>query len=256
MRNNNPLLLIYTLYAGLVFVFFMILYSPLMLLPLLVKKEGNWLSFLGFHLWAQSFRLFTGIWYDVKGLENLSRHASYIIIPNHTSYLDICLLPLITKGAFKILAKKEIGQIPVFGLLAKVVTVMVDRRNAASRRSSVKKMTRALKAGTSLMVFPEGTVNKSGNLLNPFYDGAFRIALETGAPLVPVAIAGAGRCMPPKKLLMRPGTIRIQIMPPVPVADLTTADVPALKGQIYTDMENQLQELYQTHYSAGLTTRA
>ena len=203
---------------------------------------------MGFHLWAQSFRLFTGIWYDVKGLENIRSDKSYIIIPNHTSFLDICLLPLITKGAFKILAKKEVGEIPGFGLLARIVTVMVDRTSTNSRKQSVVKMTRTLKAGTSIMIFPEGTVNKTNNLLNPFYDGAFRIALETGAPLVPVAVAGTGMLMPPKKFIMRPGTVRVQIMPPVPVDGLSVADVPQLKAQIFSDMESKLQELYREHF--------
>lgn len=246
--RNNPLLIVYTVYVGLVFVFFMLLYSPLMLLPLLVNKEGNRANFWGFHLWAQSFRLFTGIWYDVQGLENIKSSESYIIIPNHTSFLDICLLPLITKGAFKILAKKEVGDIPGFGLLARIATVMVDRTSANSRKKSVVKMTRTLQAGTSIMIFPEGTVNKSNNLLNPFYDGAFRIALETGASLVPVAVAGTGMLMPPKKLIMRPGTVRVQIMPPVPVKGLSIADVPELKARVFSDMESKLQELYRQHF--------
>lgn len=254
--RNNPLLLLYTLYVALVFFFFMFLYSPLMLLPLLVKRDGNWLSFFGFHLWAQSFRLLTGIWYEVKGLENISSRESYIIIPNHTSYLDICLLPLITKGAFKILAKKEVGNIPVFGLVARAVTVMVDRSSASSRRQSVLKLTKTFKAGTSLMIFPEGTVNKSGNLLNPFYDGAFRIAVETGAPLVPVAVAGAGRLMPAKSMIMRPGTIRVYVMPPVPVQDIGMADIPVLKQQVFQQMEDKLAILYEQHYNVPAPSRA
>ncbi|WP_236612922.1 lysophospholipid acyltransferase family protein [Cesiribacter andamanensis] len=215
-----------------------------MLLPLLVKKEGNRLSFWGFHLWAHCFRAFTGIWYEVKGLEHLSSRESYIIIPNHTSFLDICLLPLITKGAFKTLSKKEVGKIPIFGPFARLVTVMVDRSNAKSRLQSVIKMKKALQGGTSLVIFPEGTVNKTRQLLNPFYDGAFRIALETGASLVPVAIAGAGRLMPPKGLLMRPGTIRVQILAPVPVSSLGVANLPELKAGVYSSMEAQLQEMY------------
>lgn len=254
--RNNPLLLVYTLYVAFVFVFFMFLYSPIMLLPLLVNKEGNKANFWGFHLWAQTFRLLTGIWYNVQGLENLKGNESYIIVPNHTSYLDIPLLPLITKGAFRALAKKEIGAIPVLGGLAKVATVMVDRSNPSSRKQSVLRMTRVLQAGTSIMIFPEGTVNKTNNLLNPFYDGAFRIAVETGASLVPVAIAGTGRLMPPKKLLIRPGIVHIQIMPPVPVHSLSIADIPQLKNSIHASMEAKLQELYQSHYGAPIPSKA
>ena len=247
-------MIVYTLYVGLVFVFFMLLYSPIMLLPLLFKKEGNRVSFWGYHLWAQSFRLFSGVWYDVKGLEHISKDESYIIIPNHTSFLDICMLPLISKGAFKPLAKQEIGKIPVFGVLARVIIIMVDRSSANSRKQSVFKMNRALSTGTSIMIFPEGTVNKTGKLLNPFYDGAFRIALETGARLVPVAVAGAGRLMAPKKLLVRPGTIRVHILPPVSVKELGVADVPALKAQVFTSMENELQGMYSTYFGEHAPT--
>lgn len=219
----------------------MFLYMPLILLPLLFKLNGNQLSYYGLHLWAQGFCSFSGIRYRIRGQQHLQADQSYIFTPNHAFYLDIPALPLIAHRSFKPLFKKEVGHIPVFGLVAKAVTVMVDRSDAEHRRRGVIKLTQALQAGTSLVVFPEGTVNKANKPLNTFYDGAFRIAIETQTPIVPVIIVGAAACMPPRSRFMKPGLISIEILPPVPAAGPQTSELPKLKAKVFAIMEERLR---------------
>lgn len=237
---NRLLVLLYTIFASLVFTVFMFLSMPLILIPLLFKINGNQLSYYGLQMWAQGFRLFSGIRYKIRGQEYLKADQSYIFTPNHTSYLDIPALPLIAHHSFKPLSKKEVCNIPVFGLVAKAITVMVDRSNAEHRRQSVVKLTRALEAGTSLLVFPEGTINKTDKPLTNFYDGAFRIAIETQTPLVPVLIKGATACMPPRSWLMRPGLITIEILPPVKTIGLQLSELAELKAAVFSEMEKRL----------------
>ena len=248
---NRLLLLIYTIYVGLVFFFFMFLYLPLIALPLLFKLDGNQLSYYGLHLWAQTFRLFSGIRYEIKGKENLQAKQSYIFTPNHTSYLDIPALPLTAHHSYKALAKKEIAGIPFFGLLAKAVTVMVDRSSVTNRRKSLIKLIKALKAGTNLVVFAEGTINKTDAPLAPFQDGAFRIAVETGTPVVPVVIMGASKLMPARSKLIRPGKIRVEILPPIPTEGLALNKVKPLKEEVFRKMEDKILTFQHRKYQAS-----
>lgn len=235
--TNRPLLILYTVYVGFVFFFFMFLYLPLIAIPLIFKFEGNRWSYLGLHLWGQTFRLLSGIRYEITGKEYLQPDQVYIFTPNHTSYLDIPALPISAHGPYKALAKKEIAKIPAFGLLARAVTVMVDRSSVSNRRKSMMKLIKALKAGTNLVVFAEGTINKTGTPLAPFLDGAFRIAVETKTPLVPMVITGASKLMPANSKLIRPGKIRVRILPPVPVEGLALNKVKPLKEEIFRQME-------------------
>lgn len=240
MRIKHLLVLLYTGYAGIVFIIFMFLSTPLIIIPLLFQLHGNSLSYTGLRFWAQGFRYLSGIRYEIRGQEHLSNHQSYIFTLNHTSYLDAPALPLIAHHAFKPLAKKELGRIPVFGSLIRVITVMVDRSNAANRKESVLRLTHAIRSGTSLIVFPEGTINKTAAPLAPFYDGAFRIALETQTPIVPVIIHGASRLMPPGRLCMKPGKISIEILSPVTPGSFTPEQAGALKETVFRKMENAL----------------
>lgn len=240
MRIKHLLVLIYTGYVGLVFTIFMFLSTPLILIPLLFRLHGNRLSYLGLRFWAQAFRCLSGIRYEIRGQHHLYKKKSYIFTLNHTSYLDAPALPLIAHHAFKPLAKQELGRIPVFGSLVRIITVMVDRSNAANRKESVARLTHALQSGTSLVVFPEGTINKMAAPLAPFYDGAFRIALETQTPIVPVIIHGASRLMPPGRLSLKSGKICVEILPPVASRGLTPEHVETLKGTVFQKMGKAL----------------
>lgn len=252
MKIKHLLVLIYTGYVGLVFTIFMFLSTPLILIPLLFQLHGNRLSYQGLRLWAPAFRYLSGIRYEIRGKQHLNEEQSYIFTLNHTSYLDAAALPLIAHHAFKPLAKQEIARIPVFGSLVKIITVMVDRSNAANRNESVARLTQALKSGTSLIVFPEGTINKTAAPLAPFYHGAFRIALETQTPIVPVIIHGASRLMPPGRLSLKPGKIYVEILTPVAPDAFTPEQVEALKETVFQKMENALTAQRQVREEKGI----
>ncbi len=243
MRIKRLPVLIYTTYAALVFTIFMLLYIPLIITPLLFKHEDNRLSFLGVRLWAICFRWFSGIRYKVRGQDHLQANHPYIFTLNHTSYLDIPAIPLIAHHSFKALAKQEIARIPIFGFVARAVVVMVNRSNAANRRRSIATLTQALQAGTNLLVFPEGTINKTAEPLAHFYEGAFQIALETQTPIVPVVICGASHLMPPGQFGMKPGTIQVQILPPVPVEEFSAENIQSLKELVFEKMQQAVVDL-------------
>lgn len=161
---------------------------------------------------------------------------SCIYVSNHTSFLDIPGIRLIIPGEFRPIAKKELLKIPIFGIIVKAATVVVDRSNAQSRKQSMEKLSSILTGGIAILVFAEGTQNRTKEILQPFKDGAFRIAIDTQLPIVPLVVVGAGPLMPPGTLTIKPGRIKVIAGAPIPVTGLTTDDTQTLKQQVFDTM--------------------
>jgi 1-acyl-sn-glycerol-3-phosphate acyltransferase len=242
MRMVRLLQNIYTFWVVLVFSFFMILFLPGILIPFLFGNRFSWISYNFLWIWSWLFGLFTGIRFNLQGKEKIQKKKSYVYVSNHTSFLDVPGVRLMIRGEFRPIAKKELLKIPVFGYIVKAATVVVDRSSHESRKKSVDYAKQIIAQGISLLIFAEGTQNRTTELLQPFKDGAFRIAIDTKTPLLPVVIIGAGKLMPPGKLSVRPGTIRIVALDEIPVEGLTLADVAALKEKTFATMKETLEK--------------
>ena len=219
----------------------MLLLLPLILSPAFLGEKLRSVSFFGLKVWATIFHTFTGVRYYAQGQEHLTRHAAYIYVSNHTSFLDVPALPLFMPGQFRPLGKKELLKIPVLGWIVKTVCVIVDRSNAQSRRESISKLRNLINRGTSIFIFPEGSMNRTDLLLRPFYDGAFRIAIETQTPILPMVIINAGNLFRPGTAYIKPGKIQVKFGEPVSTVGLELKDAPTLKQQVYQSMETMLQ---------------
>ncbi|HEU5290978.1 MAG TPA: lysophospholipid acyltransferase family protein, partial [Cyclobacteriaceae bacterium] len=161
---------------------------------------------------------------------------SYIYVSNHTSFLDLPGLRLLIPSEFRPIAKKELLKIPLFGLVVRGATVVVDRSNAQSRKKSIEKIREILGHGVPALIFAEGTQNRTKEILQPFKDGAFRIAVETQIPIVPLVVIGAGRLMPPGTIEMRPGKIKIIVGEELDVTGKTIDQVAEIKQQVFNEM--------------------
>ena len=198
----------------------MILFLPFFLIPPLFGEGCLRITYFFLRLWSWIFSKLNFIPYSVEGREHMVKGCAYICVSNHTSFLDIPGICLALPGQFRPMAKKELLKIPVFGWIAAVATVIVDRSSPESRRVSLDKLTETLRRGISVLIFAEGTQNRTNEPLQPFKDGAFRMALETGRPILPMVITGAGRLMPPGKFSIAPGRINIRIGSPIDAATL------------------------------------
>lgn len=187
--------------------------------------------------------MLTFIRYDFKGRDRIQRKTSYIYVSNHTSFLDIPGIRLIIPGEFRPIAKKELLKIPVFGFIVRAATVVVDRSNAQSRKQSMEKLREILKGGISILVFAEGTQNRTKEILQPFKDGAFRIAIDSQLPIIPLVVVGAGPLMPPGTLTIKPGKIKVIAGDPISVEGFTTDDVQALKQKTF----DRMLEIYKSN---------
>ena len=136
-------------------------------------------------IWMRSFFFLTGCRLKLKGLDHFERGKNYIVIFNHNSLMDVPLSTPFIPGANKTIAKAEMAKIPIFGLIYKRGSVLVDRNDKNSRKNSFIQMKEVLHMGMHMCIYPEGTRNKTTMPLKEFHDGAFRLAIETETPILP-----------------------------------------------------------------------
>lgn len=233
--------ILFTIWAMLVFHVFLIILLPFILIPALT----NWypiISYRAIRLWSWLFCLFCGYRYIIEGKENIEKKQSYIYVSNHTSFLDSPALPFLIPGVFKPLAKIELTRIPLFGWVVKAVCVSVDRSNEESRKRSLQDLRNRIQKGTSILIFPEGTMNRTKEVLQPFYSGAFRLAINTQTPICPIVISGANKLMKPSSFFLWPGKIKARILPPVSVEGKTLQDIDALKRKMHDTMREAIEK--------------
>lgn len=220
----------------------------------IMGAKGQKIMFPAYKLWARIWFVLCGIRLVVENKEHINSAQPAIIAANHSSHLDVLNGALASPIMVRALAKVELKKIPVLGYMFQTSSVFVDRSSPESRKRSVERLQRTLNAGFSLFLFPEGTRNRTQKPLTPFYDGAFRIAILSQRPIVPLVILGATKVIPMKGISLTPGTIRCKYLPPIPTKGLGESDLNALKSKVFTIMEAELlaqhPELYVLSNSA------
>ena len=233
---------LYKIWVFLVFTVFMLLFLPGLVLPFFFGLRAGSIGYFFLWLWSWIFSILTFIRYEFYGRENFKRGRSYVLVSNHTSFLDLPGLRMLIPGQFRPLAKKELKKIPVFGWIAHAATIIVDRSSHDSRKKSIDKLKWVLKQGISILIFAEGTQNRTKEILQPFHDGAFRIAIDTQQPILPIVVVGAGKLMPPGTINLKPGKIRIFVAPEIATEGLTASDASALKQKTFEQMKKMITD--------------
>ncbi len=167
---------------------------------------------------AKLILFFTGIRTSVKGSIPRDNEVSYIICPNHSSYLDILLLYAVFPHYFVFMGKKELGKIPLFKLFFKKLNILVDRQNPKGAHEAILQASERLQNGTNVVIFPEGTISKIAPRLRPFKNGAFKISTRLGMPIVPVSFLDNYRLLADSAKFgasSRPGKARVVIHDPI-----------------------------------------
>lgn len=231
---------LYAFWVFLVFTVFMIIFLPGFVLPFFFGERAGRIGYAFLWIWSWIFSQLTFIRYEFYGRENFAKGKSYIYVSNHTSFLDLPGIRMIIPGQFRPLAKKELKKIPVFGWIAQAATVIVDRSSPESRKKSIDRLKSALKNGISILIFAEGTQNRTKEILQPFHDGAFRVAIDTQQPILPMVVIGAGKLMPPGTIKLKPGKIKIFVGEEIRTEGLTVKEVTALKEKTFSRMQSMI----------------
>ena len=236
------LLKLYAIWTYLVWLIIMIILTPFVLVPHLFGRRFGNRFFRLLWLWAFLFAKLTFIRIKVEGEKNLDPSKTFIYVCNHNSFLDAIAVAYAIPGHFAPLGKIELGEMPILGWIFKAKLVLVDRSNPESRKKSTQKLIRTLKKErSSILIFPEGTMNRTDQILTPFYDGAFRIAIETKTPLVPMVILNSKNLMPPNSLQPKPGRMKIIFGSPWNVDHMTLLNVKDLKKSFHDQMKETIQ---------------
>lgn len=141
----------------------------------------------------------------------------------------------------RVLGKAEMTRIPIFGFIYKNAVVTVDRSDAAHRAKSVMVLKSIIKKNISVVIAPEGTFNYTSQPLEEFYDGAFKIAIETQTPIKPVIFLDAYDRLHYKSIFsLTPGQSRAVYLEEIKVEGLRGTDTKQLKQQVYHAMETAL----------------
>jgi 1-acyl-sn-glycerol-3-phosphate acyltransferase len=189
----------------------------------LVPPRGDW--FLRFARgWARSVLAVAGISVHGLHLEKAERGKSVVVAANHESFCDILVLLATLPMQVRFLAKRSVFRVPVLGWsIAAAGFVPVDRGDRARGAATVETALRRLEGGRSLVIFPEETRTRNGELL-PFKRGAAHLALKSGLPLLPVGIAGTFRILPRGTWEIRPGPVVVAVGDPLDVAGRSLRD--------------------------------
>lgn len=233
---------LYAIYAFLLFVFFLLIIFPLVVIASFIGKikGGNFIYKLC-SIWADIWLLMVGIFHKNIFIAPHTTDHACIFVANHISYMDVPILVKTLRQPIRVLGKMELSRIPVFGFLYRKAVVMVDRSNSENRARSVKTLKSILKKNISVVIFPEGTFNISGQPLQEFFSGAFRIAIETQTPIKPVVFPDTINRLHYNSIFsLTPGISRAIFMKEVPVDGLTFKDVDWLKNKVYEQMTEEL----------------
>ncbi len=220
----------------------------LLLFPLFVigsffgKIKGGNTMYDTCRIWADLWMFTIGISHKNIFETPHDRSRQYIFLSNHISYMDIpVMMKAIRRQNFRILGKSELGAIPLFGFIYKHAAVSVDRNKSENRSKSVMTLKSIIRKGISVFICPEGTFNVSHHPLNDFYNGAFKIAIETQTPIKPILFLDTYDRLNYKSIFsLSPGRSRAVFLAETITVGLSITDVALLKEKIYRQMEEGL----------------
>jgi 1-acyl-sn-glycerol-3-phosphate acyltransferase len=227
---------VWALWGLLTFAFtFLIIFIPSML-SYLFKNElkGQYYFIKVSNIWMNVWLRIIACPLTVTGKENFIARESYVVVYNHNTFLDVPLSAPFVPGANKTIAKASFTKVPLFGMFYKRGSVLVDRNNDKSRVKSYDAMRKVLAAGMHMCIYPEGTRNRTTEPLKPFYDGAFKLAVESKKEIIPCLIFGTREAMPVSKpFYLVPTKLRMHFLPAVSSENI---EVKALKEKVHSIM--------------------
>lgn len=232
-----------TIFISFVGVFSTLIAAPAVMVIAAVSDTSPWIERV-IRAWSRVWLAASGTKLTVVGSENIEPEQSYVVVANHQSTLDIMACFLAVPLPIRYLAKKELFRIPILAQgMRSVGIVEVDRSARSAIHRQVNQQSRELIAkGRSLIIYPEGTRPRDGNLY-PFKKGAFTMAIASQLPVLPVAIHGSYEAWKPGTLWVRGGQVTTVIDPPITTSGMTQQDAGELSKQAYEVIANRVAEM-------------
>jgi 1-acyl-sn-glycerol-3-phosphate acyltransferase len=236
-RRQSPGLLYYLsylrslLFTNLLIYFYTAICGTLSLLGSIFDSQGRWQHGCA-RVWSGLILATSGIRTRVEGIENVLLHETAIYCANHQSAMDIPVLFVNLPVQFRFVAKRSLFNLPFLGWhLTRSGHIAVDRGRPRQGRRSLDEAAAKIRAGSSVLLFPEGHRSRDGKLL-PFRSGSFYLAILSGVPVVPITLNGTRAVLKPDTYHVRPGRTEMIVHPAIPTSNLTRLDVDALTEKV------------------------
>lgn len=231
----DPLIYLYTVILG-----------SLSLLSSLFDRNGRIQH--GFaRLW--SWLILHTIWSPARvvGFDKIDLSQPHVYVCNHISALDIPVLYTSLPIQFRILAKKELFRYPFMGWhLKRSGQIPVERESALASMRSLTEAAASVRAGTPVVVFPEGGRSATGQVM-PFMSGAFYVAIKAGVDVIPMALVGTYQALPMNSFHIRPGKIELIVGDPISTVDYGRRDAEVLAARA----QKEVEDLYYSRSRVG-----
>ena len=229
---------VYFVYALLLFALTMlIVLLPIWLCTFLEEPKRAKFIHPIFRVWMGVFMPLAFCPVSRKGKKHFAKGQNYVVVCNHNSFVDVPVTSPWIPGPNKTLAKVEMARIPLFGTIYKAGSILVNRKNEASRRDSFTKMAQTLEQGIHLCLYPEGTRNKTNEPMQSFFPGAFTTAIKAQKPIIPGVIFNTQGIFPGKpKAWAWPNRVHIHFLEPIVTNGLEPQDATVLKENVRNKM--------------------
>ncbi len=226
---------VFAIWATIVFVStLLVVVIPICLTFLIKEPLGTEIFRRISKAWMQVFLNLTGCHLTIKGKEHFKKGETYVVVCNHNSLMDVPVTTPFVPGANKTIAKKSMAKVPLFGWIYTRGAILVDRNSDDSRRKSFEEMKKTLAQGLHMVVYPEGTRNKTSDPLKVFYDGAFKLATDTGKQIIPALVFNTRTVLPPNKtFFFWPHPLQMHFLPPINTQGMNSKE---LKEKVFKIM--------------------
>ncbi len=199
---------------------------------LLTRSKRTGVNFLT-RYWPETLLALNGVRLRVTGESNLTARRPAVFLFNHRNNFDVFMVAALVKDHWTGVAKAELERNPLAGPLGKLLdAAFIDRSDSAAAVAALAGVQEAARKGLSIIIAPEGTRVDSPGTVGPFKKGAFRIAMASGLPVVPIVIRNSDSVAGRNSYRLNPGTVDIAVLPPIDVGSWTLADLPERIGQV------------------------
>lgn len=198
--------------------------------------------------WTKVLRWLWRVEFEADGLEHVEPGQTYVLCCNHRSHLDpvSCLHVLDGRLRFGFIMKRSLSLIPIWGWFIWMNGyIPIDRGSGKRGKDQLKTGVEYLQRGRSVMMYPEGTRSPTHHF-RAFKRGAVVLAIRAGVPLLPVVVSGAARLWPKNSLFIRPGRVRVEVLPPIPTAGLELSE----RERVLSEVKELITSRYRPRWDA------
>jgi 1-acyl-sn-glycerol-3-phosphate acyltransferase len=219
----------------------MLLISPIIFISSFFGVKGTNFNYKVVNLWGKSWFYLIGIRHKIIYDKPHNKNKQYVFISNHKSYMDAPTIALSINQHFRVLGQYETSTIPLLGYIWKTCVITVKRNESGSRVESIRRLKSEISKGISIFLFPEGKFNDTEDVLCDFFDGAFRIAIETQTPIKPMLLLDTEKRLHHSSLFgLTSGINRTVYLDEISVEGLTINDTKTLKEKVFSVMKEKL----------------